>query len=108
MKRMFTKVALVALLAFTMALPAEAGGRRHSYHGNNNANGWAAAAIGAVVGVAIGSAIISQQTPSYIYEQRNYATQPPYYYAPQRACQTSQVPVYDQYGRIVQYRQVCN
>jgi hypothetical protein len=108
MKSMFAKMALVALLAVTTALPAEAGGRRQSYYGNNNSNGWAAAAIGAVVGVAIGSAIISQQTPSYTYEQRNYVTQPQYYYAPQRACQPTQVPVYDQYGRIVQYRQVCN
>ena len=106
---MFAKLALVALLAVTTALPAEAGGRRQSYHGNNNANGWAAAAVAAVVGVAIGSAIVSQQTPSYSYEQPNYVTQPQYYYyTPQRACQTSQVPVYDQYGRIVQYRQVCN
>ena len=111
MKKTVAQVSLIAMLAVSAALPAEAGGRRGQYYGNNNANGWAAAAIGAVVGVAIGSAIVSQQTPSYnTYEQRNYVVQPQqqYYYSPQRACQTSQVPVYDQYGRVVQYRQVCN
>lgn len=123
MKSMFAKLALVALLAVTMALPAEAGGRRQSYYGNNNANGWAAAAIGAVVGVAIGSAIANNQSPNYVYTQPNYTNQyapqyyvpqysapqyyAPQYYAPQQACMTTQVPVYNQFGQTVQYRQIC-
>lgn len=106
MKNTSAKLALITLLVLATSLPAQAGGRRHNY-GNNNANAWGAAAVGAIVGVAIGSVIVGQQPPNYVYQQRNYIAQPQYFYAPQQACQFMQVPVYDQYGRIVQYRQVC-
>jgi hypothetical protein len=100
-------------------------------------NGWAAAAIGAVVGVAVGAALTQQQPSANYYVQpapvyqnhpnyyaqpapvyqnnRNYYVQPApiyqnnshIYYVPQQACQTAQVPVYNEFGQTVQYRQVC-
>jgi hypothetical protein len=107
MQKNAASMIVIALIALSTALPAEAGGRRH-HKNNNNVNGWAAAAIGAVVGVAIGSAIANNQSPSYTYTQPNYANQyPPQYYAPRQACVTTQVPVYNQFGQIVQYRQIC-
>lgn len=109
MKKNTAAIFFITLVAITTALPAEAGGRRN-YNNNNkgNVNGWAAAAVGAIVGVAIGSAIANNNSPSYSYSQPNYNNfQASPYYAPQRACVTTQVPVYDQFGRIVQYRQVC-
>ncbi len=109
MQKKAASMIVIALIALSTALPAEAGGRRHyKNNNNNNLNGWAAAAIGAVVGVAIGSAIANNQSPSYTYTQPNYANQyPPQYYAPRQACMTTQVPVYNQFGQIVQYRQIC-
>lgn len=108
MKKSGVSLMLVALVAISTALPAEASGRRNYKSNNGNVNGWAAAAIGAVVGVAIGSAIANNQSSNYYNNQPNYVMQPGYqYYAPQRACTTTQVPVVDQFGRIVQYRQVC-
>jgi hypothetical protein len=124
MKKTATSMILIAIVTLSTALPAEAGGRRYyKNNNNNNVNGWAAAAIGAVVGVAIGSAIANNQSPNYTYTQPNYNNQDapqyyapqysapqysaPQYYAPQQACMTTQVPVYNQFGQTVQYRQIC-
>ena len=125
MKKTATSMILIAIVTLSTALPAEAGGRRYynNNNNNNNVNGWAAAAIGAVVGVAIGSAIANNQSPNYTYTQPNYNNQyapqyyapqysapqyyAPQYYAPQQACMTTQVPVYNQFGQTVQYRQIC-
>lgn len=117
MKKPTAALIIVALVGITTALPSEAGGRRH-YQGHNKnynksynnggVNGWAAAAIGAVVGVAIGSAIANNQSSNNYYNsQPNYVSRPSPQYYRQQACVTTQVPVYDQFGRIVQYRQVC-
>ena len=107
MKKAFISLILGVVLTTTVVLPVEAGGRGQNYS-HNNINGWAAAAIGAVIGVAVGAAIVNQQTPTYVYGQSNYNSQPSAYsYSAQQACQVTQVPVYDQYGRLVQYRQVC-
>ncbi len=110
MKKVYTTAIVVVSLAMLTALPAEASGRRY-YNGGNNGgvNGWAAAAIGAVVGVALGAALTQQQPSANYYVQPApvYQANPNVYYVPQQVCQTVQVPVYDQYGRIVQYRQVC-
>lgn len=110
MKKATTAAIAILSLALLTALPAEA--RRDGYnYGRNNSgiNGWAAAAIGAVVGVAVGAALTQQQPNTNYYAQPApvYQANPNIYYVPQQACQIAQVPVYDQYGRIVQYRQVC-
>jgi hypothetical protein len=110
MKKAPASAVLIISLALLAALPAEAGGRRQQYGGNNgNINGWAAAAIGAVVGIAVGTALTQQQPNANYYAQPApaYQTNPNIYYVPQQVCQTAQVPVFDQFGRIIQYRQVC-
>ena len=109
MKKAHATAIVVVSLALLTALPAEAGGRRYYYGGNNGGvNGWAAAAIGAVVGVAVGAALTQQPSANYYVQPAPvYQANPNVYYAPQQACQTAQVPVYNQYGQIIQYRQVC-
>ena len=110
MKKAHASAIVIVSLALLTALPAEASGRRHQHGGNNgNINGWAAAAIGAAVGVAVGAALTQQQpTPNYYVQPAPvYQNNPNVYYFPQQACRTAQVPVYNQYGQIVQYRQVC-
>jgi hypothetical protein len=153
MKKAHASAIVVVSLALLTALPAEAGGRRYNNYGGNNGgmNGWAAAAIGAVVGVGLGAALAQQQPSANYYVQpapvyqnnpnyyvqpapvyqnnrnyyvqpapvyqnnRNYYVQPApvyqnnsnIYYVPQPVCQTAQVPVYNEFGQTVQYRQVC-
>jgi hypothetical protein len=111
MKKAHVSAIVIVSLALLTALPAEAGGRRYNNYGGNNGgmNGWAAAAIGAIVGVGVGAALAQQQPSANYYVQPApvYQNNPNVYYFPQQACQTAQVPVYNQYGQIVQYRQVC-
>ena len=111
MKKAHASAIVLVSLALLTALPAEAGGRLYNNYGGNNGsmNGWAAAAIGAVVGVGVGAAIANQHSSGSYYAQPApvYQSNPNVYYVPQQVCQTAQVPVFDQYGRIVQYRQVC-
>jgi hypothetical protein len=125
MKKAHASAIVLVSLALLTALPAEAGGRRYNNYGGNNGsmNGWAAAAIGAVVGVGVGAALAQQQpranyyvqpAPVYQYNPNYYAqpapayqSNPNIYYVPQQACQTAQVPVYNEFGQTVQYRQVC-
>ena len=125
MKKAHASAIVGVSLALLTALPAEAGGRRYNNYGGNNGNinGWAAAAIGAVVGVGVGAALAQQQPRANYYVQpapvyqtnRNYYVQPApvyqtnpnIYYVPQQVCQTVQVPVYNEFGQTVQYRQVC-
>ncbi len=125
MKKAHASAIAIVSLALLTALPAEAGGRRYNNYGGNNGNinGWAAAAIGAVVGVGVGAALAQQQPRANYYVQpapvyqtnRNYYVQPApvyqtnpnIYYVPQQVCQTVQVPVYNEFGQTVQYRQVC-
>ena len=111
MKKAHASAIVIVSLALLTALPAEAGGRRYNNYGGNNGsmNGWAAAAIGAAVGVAVGAALTQQQPSANYYVQPApvYQNNPNVYYFPQQACQTAQVPVYNHYGQIVQYRQVC-
>ena len=139
MKKAHASAIVVVSLALLTALPAEAGGRRYNNYGGNNGsmNGWAAAAIGAVVGIGVGAALAQQQpranyyvqpapvyqnNPNYyaqpapVYQNNRsyyvqpapvYQTNPNVYYVPQQVCQTAQVPVYNEFGQTVQYRQVC-
>ncbi len=103
-------LALVSLVLATTAMsPVYADG--HAYRGNNM-NGWAAAAIGAVVGVGL---IAALSAPQPVYYPQAVVVSPPMvvgpgaaaYYPGQRVCQPVQVPVYDQYGRLVQYQTIC-
>ena len=126
MKKAHASAIVIVSLALLTALPAEAGGRRYNNYGGNNGNinGWAAAAIGAVVGVAVGAALTQQQpsvnyyaqpapvyqaNPNIYYSQPApaYQANPNVYYVPQQVCQTSQVPVFNQFGQTVGYKQVC-
>jgi len=109
-KSIMLAVAAVALLASTTgcAQPRYNNGYNNGYNrGYNNNNGWnyAAAAVGgAIVGGVIGAVIGSnnqpQSAPGPVYAPQ------PIYVAP-RACQAVRIPEYDQYGRLVQYIQIC-
>jgi len=104
-KSIMLAVAAVALAASTTGC-AQPGYYNGYNRGYSNANGWnyAAAALGgAIVGGVIGAAINSNQ-PQYA-PGPVYAPQPVYAYP--RACQTVRIPQYDQYGRLVQYVQMC-
>ena len=104
-KSIMLAVAAVALVASTTGC-AQPGYYNGYNRGYSNANGWnyAAAALGgAIVGGVIGAAINSNQ-PQYA-PGPVYAPQPVYVYP--QACQTVRIPQYDQYGRLVQYVQMC-
>ena len=105
-KSIMLAVAAVALVASTTGC-AQPGYYNGYNRGYSNANGWnyAAAALGgAIVGGVIGAAINSNNQPQYA-PAPVYAPQPVYVYP--RACQAVRVPEYDQYGRLVQYIQIC-
>ncbi|MDO9023176.1 hypothetical protein [Zwartia sp.] len=121
MKKSITlAVAAVALTASALA-PAHARPNKHrhvhshGYYQGQNFNAWNAAAIGAAVGVVIG--VGSQYNryvapPPVVYPRvvNVYPPAvPPYgqYYSLPVPCRTAQIPVYDQYGRLVQYQQTC-
>jgi len=104
-KSVMLAVAAVALVASTTGC-AQPGYYNGYNRGYSNANGWnyAAAVVGgAIVGGVIGAAINSNQ-PQYA-PAPVYAPQPVYVHP--RACQAVRIPQYDQYGRLVQYVQVC-
>ena len=104
-KSIMLAVAAAALVASTTGC-AQPGYYNGYNRGYSNANGWnyAAAALGgAIVGGVIGAVINSNQ-PQYA-PGPVYAPQPVYVYP--RACQAVRIPQYDQYGRLVQYVQVC-
>ena len=109
-KSVILAMAAAALVASTTgcAQPRYNHGYNNSYNrGYSNANGWnyAAAAVGgAIVGGVIGAVINSNNQPQYA-PAPVYAPQPVYVYP--RACQAVRIPQYDQYGRLVQYVQVC-
>lgn len=104
-KSIMLAVAAVALLASTTgcAQPRYNNGYNRGYNTNNGWNYAAAAVGGAIVGGVVG-AIINSNQPQYA-PGPVYAPQP-IYVAP-RACQAVRIPEYDQYGRLVQYIQVC-
>ena len=131
MKKLLTLVlAALALTAATVS-PAHAwgygygngygGGYRGGYGGgyrggyyNNSVNPWAAAAVGAVIGVGIGAAVANSYQAPPVYYAPPIIVQPPVvmpyaapYVPPPRPCQLVQVPVVDQYGRVLSYQQVC-
>jgi len=120
MKKSITlSVAAVALTAFALA-PAHARPNKHrhvhsgGYYQGQNFNAWNAAALGAAVGVVIGvgSQYNRYSAPPPVYPRvvNVYPPAvPPYgqYYSLPVPCRTAQIPVYDQYGRLVQYQQTC-
>ncbi|MCM0034871.1 MAG: hypothetical protein NBV66_03695 [Burkholderiaceae bacterium] len=125
MKKSVTLVIAAAALAVSVLVPAHAGpnqyrhGNQYGYkhhHGykSNNFNAWNAAALGVGVGVVIaaGSQYNRYVAPPPVYPQvvNVYPPAvPPYgqFYSLPVPCRTAQIPVYDQYGRLVQYQQTC-
>jgi hypothetical protein len=125
MKKFVTMVIAAAALAVSVLAPAHAGpnqyrhGNQYGYKHNhgykpNNFNAWNAAALGVGVGVVIaaGSQYNRYVAPPPIYPQvvNVYPPAvPPYgqFYSLPVPCRTAQIPVYDQYGRLVQYQQTC-
>ena len=119
MKKSITLAIAAAALTVSAFAPAQAGPNKYRhghYHGykQNNFNAWNAAALGAAVGVVIGvGSQYNRHAPPPVYPQvvNVYppAAVPPYgqFYSLPVPCRTAQVPVYDQYGRLVQYQQTC-
>lgn len=124
------KVTAILIICFISSLSffsnAEAGGRyQRGYkyerqYNYNNGNDWAAAAIGAVVGVAIGAAIANSansannnmQTQPYVFVNQTpqYIPNPVYQAQPINVlsvCQQTLIPVYDAQGILLMYRQAC-
>ena len=103
-KSVILAVAAVALTASAVASAQPRYNNGYYNRGYNNNNGWnyAAAALGGAIVGGVVSAIINSNRPQYapVYAQQ------PIYVAPQ-ACQTVRIPQYDQYGRLVQYVQMC-
>ena len=104
-KSVILAVAAVALVVSTAgcAQPRYNNGYNRGYNNNNGWNYAAAALGGAIVGGVVG-AIINSNQPQYA-PGPVYAPQPVYVYP--QACQTVRIPQYDQYGRLVQYVQMC-
>lgn len=126
MKKSVTLAIAAAVLIASTLTPAFAGpnhyrqGPPHGYkqhHGYNqsNFNAWNAAALGAAVGVVIGvgSQYNSYVAPPPVYYPRVVNVYPPavppygQFYSLPVPCRVAQIPVYDQYGRLIQYQQTC-
>lgn len=125
MKKFVTLVMAAAALAASVLAPAHAGpnqyrhGNQHGYKHNHgykpsNFNAWNAAALGVGVGVVIaaGSQYNRYVAPPPFYPQvvNVYPPAVPLYgqfYSLPVPCRTAQIPVFDQYGRLVQYQQTC-
>jgi len=131
MKKSVTLVIAAAALAVTVLAPAHAGpnqyrhGNHHGYKNNqgykhnhgyqpNNFNAWNAAALGVGVGVVIaaGSQYNRYVAPPPVYPQVVYVNPPvvpPYgqMYSLPVPCRAAYIPVFDQFGRLVQYQQTC-
>jgi hypothetical protein len=131
MKKSITLAIAAATLTASVLTPAFAGpnnhrqGPAHGYKQNHgykhnhgykqsNFNAWNAAALGAAVGVVIG---VGSQYNRYVAPPQVYPrvvnvyppAVPPYgqFYSLPVPCRTAQIPVYDQYGRLIQYQQTC-
>ncbi len=125
MKKSITLAIAAATLSASALSPAFAGpnnyrhGNPHGYkphygYKQNNFNAWNAAALGVGVGVVIG---VGSQYNRYVAPPPVYPSVvnvyppavPPYgqFYSLPVPCRTAQIPVYDQYGRLVQYQQTC-
>jgi len=131
MKKSITLAIAAAVLTTSALAPAFAGpnqyrnGPSNSYKPNhgykhnhgykkNNFNAWNAAALGIGVGVVIGAGSqynrYAAPVPVYPRVVNVYPPAvPPYgqFYSLPVPCRTAQIPVYDQYGRLVQYQQTC-
>jgi hypothetical protein len=130
MKKTLTLALTTVALCLSAISPTQAQGYRggygyrgYGYHGtyyNNSINPWAAAAVGAVIGAGIGAAVTNSYAPPAYYPPPVVVAPPvvvpypqpyavPYaqpYIAP-APCRLVRVPIVDQYGRIIQYQQVC-
>lgn len=92
MKRILRTLALC--LAVAIALPACAHGPHYGHNGYHGSDVAGALIIGGV----IGAVIANNQRPEVIVQQ-------PVIVQPQPVCYRQ--PLYDQYGRFVTYRQIC-
>lgn len=80
----------------------------------NAGMGIALEAAGTLIGAAVGTMVTPAPRPGYA-PQTSYAPQTgyappvvnPYYYPPAQACITQRAPVYDAYGRVVEFVQYC-
>jgi hypothetical protein len=131
MKKSITLAIAAVVLTAPMLTPAFAGpnhyrqGPPHGYKQNHgykqsygyqqsNFNAWNAAALGAAVGVVVG---VGSQYNRYVAPPPVYPpvvnvfppAVPPYgqFYSLPVPCRIAQIPVYDQYGRLIQYQQTC-
>lgn len=118
MKKSVILVIAAATLTVSTLAPAHASPNnyRHGYHHGykkNNFNAWNAAVAGAAVGVVIGvGSQYNRYVPPPVYPRvvNVYPPAvPPYgqFYSLPVPCRIVQIPVYDQYGRLVQYQQTC-
>lgn len=119
MKKSITLAIVTGVLTLSALAPVQArpNNYRHGHgygHGNGqNFNAWNAAALGAAVGVVIGvgSQYGRYSAPPYYPQVVNVypPVAPPYgqFYSLPVPCRMTQVPVYDQFGRLVQYQQTC-
>lgn len=126
MKKSITLAIAASVLITSTLTPAFAGpnhyrqGPKHGYKQNHgykqsNFNAWNAAALGAAVGVAIGvgSQYNRYVAPPPVYYPRAVNVYPPavspygQFYSLPVPCRIAQIPVYDQYGRLIQYQQTC-
>ena len=124
MKKSIALAIAAVVLTAPMLTPAFAGpnhyrqGPAYGYKQNHgykqsNFNAWNAAALGAAVGVVIG--VGSQYNryvapPDYPGVVNVYPPPvPPYgqFYSLPVPCRMAQIPVYDQFGRLIQYQQTC-
>jgi hypothetical protein len=116
MKKSITLAIAAVVLTAPMLTPAFAGpnhyrqgpphgfkqnhGYKQSYgYQQSNFNAWNAAALGAAVGVVVGVG----------GQYNRYVAPPPYgqFYSLPIPCRIAQIPVYDQFGRLIQYQQTC-
>ncbi len=121
MKKSITLAVAAVVLTATALAPAHARPNKHRHvhsHGyshGQNFNAWNAAALGAAVGVVIGvgSQYNRYVAPPPVYYPRVVNVYPPavppygQFYSLPIPCRTAQIPVYDQFGRLVQYQQTC-
>lgn len=121
MKKSITLAVAALVLTATALAPAHARPNKHRHvhsHGyshGQNFNAWNAAALGAAVGVVIGvgSQYNRYVAPPPVYYPRVVNVYPPavppygQFYSLPVPCRTAQIPVYDQFGRLVQYQQTC-
>lgn len=102
------KLLVIVLMMFSLSACAHGYNRGYGYNHPNR--GWGVPIGAVVVGTVLGGAIYhyTQRPPEYVVQQPVYVQQPPQYVDPTKPVPVcSVVPVVNEYGQIVSYRQVC-